>query len=312
MSATDSAGMSTRSLLELLLLAALWGGSFLLLRVASPAFGPIFLISARVAMGLTVILPVLLATGRLREFFRHWRIIALVSLTNMCLPFCLLAFASLSLGAGMISILNATVPFFAATSGLLLFGERLPAGAAGGLLLGFAGVVVLVAADGSQLGTGAMSAFAAGLVAALLYGLSTHLINRYLLGVSGLVITAGSLFFSTIYLSPAILWFWPVTVPGFGMWVNVFILGTACTGLAYVLFYRLITRVGSHRTLIVTYLVPVFSIGYGVVLLSEAVTPVMAIGALLVLLGVAITTSRLQVFPFRRQRAKTASDDRNP
>ena len=133
MDVANTSGVSTRNLLELLLLASLWGGSFLLLRVTAPSFGLIFLIEMRVLMGLVVLLPILLISGKQKELIANWRIIALVSLTNMCLPFCLLAFASLSLGAGMISILNATVPFFAAAIGLMLFGQKVSMAAASDL-----------------------------------------------------------------------------------------------------------------------------------------------------------------------------------
>ena len=302
MDVANTSGVSTRNLLELLLLASLWGGSFLLLRVTAPSFGPIFLIEMRVLMGLVVLLPILLISGKQKELIANWRTIALVSLTNMCLPFCLLAFASLSLGAGMISILNATVPFFAAAIGLMLFGQKVSMAAASGLIVGFSGVVVLMAGDSQSTGAGTtLLAFAAGLAAALCYGFSTNVINHRLLGVSGLAITTGSLFFTVIYLLPVLFWNLPDTLPGTTMWLYVFILGTACTGLAYVLFYRLIMRMGAYQTLTVTYLVPVFSMLYGFFLLAEVVTGVMLGGSLLVLLGVAVTTGRLKLLPIRSQ-----------
>jgi len=302
MDTTSTSDVGLRNLLELLLLAALWGGSFLLLRVTAPSFGPIFLIEMRVLIGLVVLLPILFFYGKQTELFAHWRVIALVSLTNMCLPFCLLAFASLSLGAGVISILNATVPFFAAVLGLMLFGQSITLAAASGLVVGFSGVVVLMAGDVQSAGAGStLLAFAAGLTAALLYGFSANVINRRLLGVSGLAITTGSLFFTVVYLLPALFWNMPDSMPEGIMWLYVFILGTACTGFAYILFYRLIMRLGAYQTLTVTYLVPVFSIVYGVLLLAENVTGVMLAGSLLVLLGVAVTTGRLNLLPIRSQ-----------
>ncbi|MBT8145943.1 MAG: DMT family transporter, partial [Gammaproteobacteria bacterium] len=241
-------------------------------------------------------------SGKQKELFANWRVIALVSLTNMCLPFCLLAFASLSLGAGMISILNATVPFFAAAIGLMLFGQKVTLVAASGLVVGFSGVVVLMAGDSQSAGSStALLAFAAGMAAAMCYGFSTNVINRRLLGVSGLAITTGSLFFTLVYLLPVSMWNLPDTLPDGRMWLYVFILGSACTGLAYVVFYRLIMRMGAYQTLTVTYLVPVFSMLYGYFLLAELVTGVMLAGAFLVLLGVAVTTGRLNFLPTRSQ-----------
>ena len=305
MDAASSSGLSSRNIIELLLLASLWGGSFLLLRVTAPAFGPVFLIEMRVLMGLVVLLPIMLFSGKQKELIANWRTIALVSLTNMCLPFCLLAFASLSLNAGMISILNATVPFFAAVTGIVLFGQRLTVTAFSGLLIGFAGVVVLMAGDtrATGMGTGLL-AFAAGLAAAFLYGFSTNIINRSLLGVSGLAITTGSLFCTVVYLLPVLALFPPEAPPAGVMWLYVFILGAACTGLAYVLFYRLIMRMGAYQTLTVTYLVPVFSMLYGAILLAESVTSIMIMGAVLVLLGVAVTTGRLNFLTSRLTGSK--------
>jgi len=249
----------------------------------------------RVLTGLVVLLPILLYSGKLKELISNWQILSLLSLTNMCLPFCVLAFTSLYLGAGTISILNATVPFFAATTGYFLFGQKVTLLSAFGLLLGFAGVVVLMAGDKQSAASGmALLAFAAGLLAALMYGFSTNIINNRLLGVSGLAITTGSLFFSVLYLLPLVLtWFRPEKLPGGVMWLYVLILGTVCTGLPYIMFYRLILRIGAYRSLTVTYLVPVFSILYGALLLAEPITGVMVLGASLVLLGIAVTTGRL-------------------
>jgi len=290
----DEAKISLASLLELLLLAALWGGSFNLLRVASPVFGPILLIELRVFTGLVVMFPFLYIYRQHHELFKHWRTIAIVSLINMCLPFCLLAFASLSIGAGLISILNATVPFFAALFGFLYFAQRLSRSAIIGLLIGFLGVLTLVLSDDLSVAmSGNLLAFLAAMLAASLYRLSTHIINQRLMGVSGLAITVGSLFFSTIFLIPLSITQIPEEMPTGNIWLSVIVLGVFCTGLAYILFYRLIMKIGVHQAVTVTYLVPVFSIFYGMMFLGETLTVAMILGCLMVLLGVAVTTSRL-------------------
>lgn len=290
----DGAKISLASLLELFLLAALWGGSFVLLRVASPVFGPILLVELRVFTGLVVMFPFLFIYQHHHELFKHWRTIALISLINMCIPFCLLAFSSLSLGAGLISILNATVPFFAALTGFLAFAQKFSYAAMSGLLIGFMGVVTLVlSGDASLTINGNLLAFLTALLAASLYGLSTNIINQRLMGVSGLAITVGSLFFSTLFLLPFIFTQIPEQTPNGSIWFSVLALGVFCTGLAYILFYRLIMKIGVQQTVTVTYLVPVFSIFYGMVFLGETLTFVMILGCVLVLSGVAITTGRL-------------------
>jgi drug/metabolite transporter (DMT)-like permease len=290
----DSQLFNLTSAIELVFLASLWGASFLLLRIAAPVFGPVLLIELRVLTGLLVTLPFLFLYKQQNELFRHWKIIAFISMTNMCLPFCLLAFASLSLGAGMISIINATVPFFAAMLGVIFFTQIMGLAAILGLVVGFVGVLALILGnDGGVTFTGSLIAFSAGLAAAASYGFSANVIDKKLVGVNGLAITVGSLFFSTVYLLPFVLLFPPEQLPTGSIWLVVFVFGAFCTGLAYVLFYRLIKKVGAYRTLTVTYLVPLFSIGYGVAFLAESLTVAMMVGCILVLAGVAITTGRV-------------------
>ena len=111
--------------LVLILLSAIWGASFLFLRIASPVFGPFFLIEMRVASALLVLLPVCIALGKQHEILSNWRPILLLSICNMTVPFCLLAYATLSIGAGFASIINATVPFFTAILAFTLWQQRL-------------------------------------------------------------------------------------------------------------------------------------------------------------------------------------------
>ena len=153
-----------------------------------------------------------------------------------------------------------------------------------GLIIGFVGVVTLILGNESEVTfSGGLMAFGAGLAAAASYGLSANVIDKKLIGVNGLAITVGSLFFSTVYLLPLVFLFLPEQLPSGSIWVAVFVFGAFCTGLAYVLFYRLIKKVGAYRTVTVTYLVPLFSIGYGVAFLSESLTFAMIIGCILVL-----------------------------
>jgi len=279
---------------ELFLLAAIWGASFLFMRITAPVFGPVFLIELRVLVGLLVLLPFLFISGQPEELLRHWKIISVVGLTSMGLPFVLLAYTSLSLGAGLLSILNATVPFFAAVLGYIMYRERLGRAAKIGLVTGFTGVAVLALGDTSATGSNFNGlAFLAGLLAACLYGFSTNIINKHLLSVNGLTITTGSLAVSSLYLAPFAFTRIPDQMPGLAVWISVLALGAVCTGLAYILFYRLIGKIGAYRTVTVTFLVPVFSIFYGRVFLNESLSITLFAGSLLVLFGVAIATGRV-------------------
>ena len=292
------ANASLRDYGELLMLSAIWGFSFLFLRVASPALGPIFLVEMRVGSALLVMLPLMLSMGKWDEFKQHWKMVCIVGLTNMAIPFCFFAFAALNAGAGLLSIVNATVPFFTALIGFLIFAQRLPWLSIGGMAVGFIGVVVLaVDPEALDAGDGSLWAVPAALFACSLYGLALNLVAYKLQGVSGVTITTGSLLVSTILLLPVALIYMPDTLadnpPGMEVWGSVLALGIICTGFAYVMFYRLIERIGSSQAIMTTYLVPLFSILWGNLFLAEAVTFFTIFGCILVLLGVGMTTGRL-------------------
>lgn len=136
-------------------------------------------------------------------------------------------------------------------------------------------------------------AISAGLLASCLYATAANLTSEKLRGVSGLAITVGSLFYSTLYLFPFALLQRPEVMPQGAIWLSVLALGIFCTGLAYVLFYRLIGRIGSHRAVTVTFMVPLFSILWGSLFLAENITVFMVFGCMLVLSGVGMTTGKL-------------------
>lgn len=279
----------------LLLLSAVWGLSFLFLRVAAPAMAPAFLVEMRVLSALAVMLPMCLIMGRHAEMLRHWRMILVAGLANMALPFCLFSWAALHTGAGALSILNATVPFFTALVALAWFGQRLSRAAAAGLAAGFAGVALL-GFDPSWTAAGGVVPWAMGaaLLACALYGFALNLVARRLSGVSGLAITTGGLICSALLLLPAALWTRPAAMPPAPAWLSVTALGVLCTGGGFLLFYRLVARIGPSNAVMTTYLIPVFSILWGSLLLGEDVTAHMAAGCALVLLGVGLTTGGIR------------------
>ncbi len=281
--------------LVLILLSAIWGASFLFLRMASPVFGPFFLIELRVASGLLVLLPVCIVLSKQHEIIENWRPILLLSLCNMTLPFCLLAYATLSIGAGLASIINATVPFFTAFIAFTLFQQRLSSTAILGMLIGFIGVVLLmVDYSNPQSATADLLAIAAGITASAFYGLAINLMGQYLPKVSGVAVTTGSLLFSSLTLLPLALWQMPDIMPTGPIWISVFSLGILCTGFAFVLFYRLIARIGPNLAVTNTFLIPLFSLFWANLFLAEEVTPFMLFACTLVLTGVGLTTGSLR------------------
>ena len=284
--------VSLRDISELIFLSAIWGSSFLFLRLTSPVFGPIFLIEIRVLSGLAVLLPLVLFLGKRAEFQKHWKMIATVSLMNMAIPFCFFAFSAVYIGAGLLSIINATVPIFSACVAYVVYKERLSRGSLLGLLIGFLGVFVLMFNPGESVGSSGWLAILSALLACLLYGTAINLTVNNLQGVSGLTITAGGLFVSSLVLLPFALWARPEVLPVGNIWWSVFALGIVCTGFGFVMFYRLIDRIGAGRAIMTTYLIPVFSILWGNIFLGESVTLIMVVGCILVLLGVGLTTRK--------------------
>ena len=281
-----------RDYIELLILSAIWGSSFLFLRIASPEFGPIFLIELRVASGLLILMPICLLLGKFKELKQNWKIISIVGLANMAIPFCFFAYSALNMGAGALSIINATVPFFTALIAFILFQQKLSRIGLLGLLIGFSGVVALVFDPSESSGITSKLAIPSALFACVLYGLALNLVAQKLQGVSGISITAGGLLFSTLFLFPLAILERPEVVPLGSVWVSVLALGIVCTGFGYILFYRLIARIGSQQAIMTTYLIPIFSILWGNLFLAESITVFMVLGVILVLSGVGMTTGR--------------------
>lgn len=278
--------MSTRDRVELVLLGAIWGSSFLFMRVAAPEFGPLALIAVRVAVAAVFLTAVLAWRGQAAGLRGNMRELTLIGTINSAVPFSLFAFATLSLSAGFSSVLNATAPLFAAAVGLLWLRERLSLRQNLGLALGFAGVVVLVSSKLSLAGD--RLAVLAGLAAAVCYGIAAHYTKRRLARLKPLAIAAGSQIGASLVLLPFAVLTWPEAAPSTRSIVYAIVLGVVCTGLAYVLYFRLLERIGTARSMTVTYLVPLFGMLWGFLFLGEPVTLRMLLGGGVVLAGVTL------------------------
>ena len=282
--------MKPRDLLDLTLLAALWGGSFLFMRYAVPDFGVVPLIWLRVALASICLLPLLLLKRQFGALRRQAGALTVMSLFNSDLPFLLIAWATLSITAGLASIMNAMTPVFTALIGALWLGDRLDGRRSLGLLLGLAGVALLAADKADFRHGGSGWAIVAMLLATACYGFAANHTRRYLQGVPALVNATGTQLVSALVLLPPALWSWPERMPGLGPWLAALVLGVACSALAYLLFFRLIARVGASRAVTVTFLVPVFGTLWGALFLGEPVTASMLAGGAVVLLGTGLAT----------------------
>ncbi|MGL6291433.1 MAG: DMT family transporter [Silanimonas sp.] len=265
---------------ELVLLGAIWGASFMFMRVAAPAFGPLALVELRLALGALVLMPFLWA-ARSQLNPRLLGALALIGIVNSALPFSLFAWAATFAPAGIGAICNALAVLFTALAATAFFGERLTSSRWFALALGQLGVVLLASARIE--GVDVPAAVAAGTLAAALYGVGANLVRKFLAGtLPSAAVAAATLGAATLFMAPAALWAWPETMPGATAWAAVVTLGVICTGFAFVLFYRLIRKIGAARAVMVTYLVPLFGAGWSWLLLDEPVTlAMMAAGALI-------------------------------
>lgn len=280
--------MKLSDVCELLLLAALWGGSFLFMRIAAPVLGPVWLIEFRVLLAGLVLLPVLARSELLGELRRHLVPLFVVGCLNSAAPFLLLAFASVSLPAGFTSILNGTAPLFGTVVASIWLHEKLTPARMVGFVLGFMGVVILVGWKAIETTPGFLIAVVAALSGAFMYAIAAPYIKHNLADVPSLVATTGSQLSAALVILPALPFTVPQQVPTARVFLAVLTLAIVSTAFAYILFFRLIQKIGSTKALTVTYLIPIFAMLWGAIVLQETVTSSMIFGCGLVLLGTAI------------------------
>jgi drug/metabolite transporter (DMT)-like permease len=279
---------------ELIALAAIWGASFLFMRIGAPEFGPIPLSALRVGGAALLLLPLVLWRRHLGALREHWQPIAVVGLFNSALPFVLFAIAALTINAGLSSIFNATTPLWGALVAWLWLRDRLSPTRVLGLCIGFVGVVFLAWDKASfkpgEHGVSAATAIGACLLAALSYGFAASYTKKKLTGVPPLAVAAGSQAAATAALIAPALWFAPAKMPSAAAWSSLIALALLCTGVAYLLYFRLIAHIGAARAITVTYLIPAFAVLWGALFLQEQITPAMALGCAVILLGTALAS----------------------
>lgn len=286
--------MTSASFLQLILLAAIWGASFLFMRVAVPALGPVWLIEWRVLLGA---LALALAGRWIRHSLQlgaHWRHYLVLGLFNNALPFVLFAWAAQTLTASLLSVVNATAPIWGAVIAWAWRREPLKARAILGLALGVSGVALLMGLDPAMLQPGSGWVLACVLLAPGCYAIASHYAKSAGPGLSPYAHAHGSLWAAALLLWPVLPFAGhaplPVTATPALVWGAVLGLGLLCTGLAYLMYFRLVASLGAASALTVAFLVPVFGILWGHLFLGEAVGWQTVAGALMVLTGTALVT----------------------
>ncbi len=288
-------------LIEFVLLGAIWGASFLFTRLSAAEFGALPTAGLRVGIAALFLLPLLLVRGQGPVLAGHWKKIFLLGMLNSGIPFACYAYALLAITTGLSALLNATVPLFGALVAWVWLKDRPHGLKILGLLIGFVGVAMLAWGKASfkpeASGVSSGWAVVACLVACLCYGISASFTRRYLSGVPSLVVASGSQIGASLGLALPTLWLWPTKTPGVTAWLALLAVGVLCTGVAYVLFFRLIDRVGAASTLTVTFLIPVFAVIYGAIFLGESVTTWMLLCGAIILCGTALS---IDIFRLRR------------
>lgn len=286
---------------EFVLLAAIWGASFLFMRIGVAELGALATAGLRVSIAALFLLPLALARGHGAALRQNWKRTAVVGVLNSAIPFVCFSYALLSISTGLTSILNATVPLFGAVVAWVWLHDRPTGSRTVGLVIGFIGVAMLAwnkasfTANASGVTTG--WAVLACLTACLCYGLAASFTKRYMSGLPSLVSATGSQLGATVFLLPLGLLYWPDHAISWKAWGAVIALGVLCTSLAYILYFRIIERAGPAKALTVTFAIPVFAVLYGVVLLGEVVTPWMVGCGLVIIAGTTLSTG---LIVFRR------------
>lgn len=291
----DAPSLKTRDIIDLVMLGFLWGASFLFMRIAVPEFGAFALVEIRVAVAAAVLLPIVVMRGNVKEMTSNWSMLTILGAHNTALPFLLFAYATLFLTAGTAGILNATAPIFAAIVARVWLGEQLSASRVAGLLIGVIGVYLLVGDKLSAPGSGAGLAVFAALGAALLYGIAGNYTRKKAAHVSSMTVAGGSQVAAALLLLPIAIIAWPENPPSMKAWAAVLLMGVLSTGLAYILYFRLIANVGPTNAITVTYLVPISAMILGAVVIDEAITPPMLVGCAVILMGTALATGMLRL-----------------
>lgn len=281
--------MNTANLLRLILLAAIWGGSFLFMRIAAPVLGPAVLIELRVLFAALFLAGVGLALKKSLHLRAHWKHYFILGFFNSALPFLLFAFAARTLSASVLSVLNATAPMWGALLGAVWSRQAVGARSGAGLVLGTAGVALLVRFDHVAARPGAGIAVAAALLAALSYSVAS-LYARSAKSVEPFANAHGTMWTSALMVLPVLPLFPPAGSFTPGIAAAVLALGVLCSGIAYILYFKLIEEVGTTSALTVTFLNPVFGILWGALFLGETIGWYTIAGSAIVLVGTALVT----------------------
>ena len=277
---------------RLVALAAIWGAAFIFMRVAAPVLGPVWTPELRVGIGGLALLAWFRLAGFEPGLRAHWRSYLVVGTVGIAVPFVLYSFAAMHAPASLLAIVNATAPIFGLAWGALFRDERVTLRKATGLALGVAGVALIARPAGLAESPMFGWAVAAALGACCLYGVVGVLIKRFAGGVTPRGMAVGNQLAAAVVLVPLLPFVPPLGAPTALVVANMLALALLASGVAFVLYFRLIADVGATRALTVTYLIPLFGILWGALFLGEALPASALAGGVLILGGTVLVTRR--------------------
>lgn len=274
---------------EIVALSILWGSSYLFLRSAAPEFGPAPVVFLRLLIASLILLPILIWRVGLADARRNVRPLFALGVVSTAIPYLLLAFAALSIPAGMSAILNSTMPLFGAVVGYFWIGERIGGTRIFGLLLGIVGVTVLVWGKLSFASGGSGPAILAVLISALIWASAGPYTRLRLGSAHPLTTSVGTIVIGMLAIAPLAWLQMPAEMPGIRAWLELLSLGAASTALGTLIYFRLLTRAGTVAAMSVMFLNPVTAMIAGSLYLGENITMQMFTGCAIVLLGTALS-----------------------
>jgi len=280
--------MPLSSLFQLLALGAIWGSSFLFMRLAVPTLGPVMLIESRLMLASIFLLILTVVLKKQVQLIKHWKHFLFLGTFNTAFPFILLAYASKHLPVSLLVVLNATGPIWAVFITFLLTQKLPPLQTVVGTLLGLLGVYILVADNNSfELTPRVISSICAGLTATIGYAMATVYTARSQVKVDSFANAYGSMWCSALILLPVVPFYPAYQLPSTEVIIGVLILGVVCSAIAYLLYFKLITDIGPTPALSVTYLIPMFGMLWGALFLEEDINWHHIVGAITVVMGTA-------------------------
>jgi len=280
--------------ITMVVLAAIWGSSFLFARLSVGEFGAIPLSAVRSLIAALTLFPIMMSKGQWPYFRDNWKHFIVLGLISTALPFTFITISTQFSTAGFASILNSLTPIMSAGIAWVWLKEYLSVSAVIGIGFSFIGVLIMITDTQSISAEFFLLPVLTGLGAALFYALTGNYSRKFVHGVPSVAQATGCQVFAALFLIPPALYLWPensITTRG---WTNAVILGLMCTSVAFILYFYLLKNIGVARTVIVTYMIPVFGMLWGYLFLDEVITYKMSVGAALILSGIALTTGLIK------------------